>query len=148
MKGGVSMKLSTVKTMTTILLAFSFILTVLFAVFTIVIGVLSRALPPIVIFSLFTVAFIFVDIFYVNSRKALNEGIEDGKKLRQLKRQNLTITAIMFTFAFSLFWVLFGMIVIYRLIHPIELYYLIITLITAFYSFNGISLYNTLFKKQ
>ena len=141
------MKLNTVKTMTTILLAFSFILTVLFAVFTIVIGVLSRALPPIIIFSLLTVAFVWIDIFYINSRKMLTEKPSSEKKLRRLKRQTLILTTVMFTFSFSLCCFLFRMIVIYRLIHWIELYYLIFALITAFYSINGILIYNEFFKK-
>ena len=77
----------------------------------------------------------------------LTEKPSSEKKLRRLKRQTLILTTVMFTFSFSLCCFLFGMIVIYRLIHWIELYYLIFALITAFYSINGILIYNEFFKK-
>ena len=141
------MKLNTVKIITTIMLVFSLFTTAIFALFTVVIELLSRALPPIIIFSLLTVAFVWIDIFYINSRKMLTEKPSSEKKLRRLKRQTLILTTVMFTFSFSLCCFLLGLVVIYRLIIWIEIYYLIFALITAFYSINGILIYNEFFKK-
>nr|MBQ8890091.1 hypothetical protein [Clostridia bacterium] len=130
---------------TMLLLVFSLIVTVMMSIFTVLAGIVNKAIPPVIALLLNTVFFVWIDIIYLNCYKCLKT-TGKTKTIHKLKVNNLILSVIMLSLSVSMWSILFYTI-IFRLFFEALIYFFVVAIIATAYAINGI-LINKAFAKN
>ena len=130
---------------TMLLLVFSLIVTVMMSIFTVLAGIVNKAIPPVIALLLNTVFFVWIDIIYLNCYKCLKT-TGKTKTIHKLKVNNLILSVIMLSLSVSMWSILFYTI-IFRLFFEALIYFFVVAIISTAYAINGI-LINKAFAKN
>jgi len=87
------MKKNNLCTVTMIILVFSLIVTVMMSIFTVLAGIIVKAIPPVIALLLNTVFFVWIDIIYLNCYKCLKT-TGKTKTIHKLKVNNLILVCV------------------------------------------------------
>ena len=143
------MKKNTLNNITRAMLVVSLILTAMMSIFILLAGIVDKAIPPVIALLLATAFFVWIDLFYLNCCKWLNNKIPDDKiTLHKLKMQSILFIAIMCLISFSMWGVLFGSVVLYRVFFGFQIYFLIVALVTTVYAINSIFINKAIAKAE
>ncbi|MBQ8287406.1 MAG: hypothetical protein IJX76_01385 [Clostridia bacterium] len=133
------MKHNTAKTITMIMLVISSLMTVAMATFTVLAGVIIKAIPPVVVLLLITAFLMWTDIYYLNCYEWLKDET-DGKvhTNTKLKHKSIILITIMSVVSISMWFVLFGSVVLYRVFFEFQIYFLIVAVVATVYTINTV----------
>ncbi|MBE6604748.1 MAG: hypothetical protein E7639_03475 [Ruminococcaceae bacterium] len=133
------MKKNNLCTVTMIILVFSLIVTVMMSIFTVLAGIIVKAIPPVIALLLVTVFFVWIDILYLNCYKWLNtKTIRKPKKIHNLKIKNLFLSVIMLLISCSMWAILIATVIVFRVFFEFQIYFLIVAIVAIAYTINGI----------
>lgn len=141
------MKKNTVKNVTMIMFVISLVISVMMSVFTVLTGIVNKAIPPVIALLVVTVFFAWITLFYLNCYKWLSRKTTEEKTLHNLKTKNTVLMVIMSWMSCSMWFVLFGSVVLYRVFFEFQIYFLIVALITAIYAISNILIQKSLCRK-
>ena len=131
---------------TMVMLVFSLIITVTMSIFTVLAGIIVKAIPPVIVFLLYTVFFVWIDIIYLNCYKCLKT-TGKTKTIHKLKVNNLILTVIMLSLSITMWSIVFYPIIMFGSFVEFLIYYLIGAIIATPYAINGF-LINKAFAKN
>ncbi|MBQ8381958.1 MAG: hypothetical protein IJX47_02000 [Clostridia bacterium] len=129
------MKYNTVKIMTMIMIVISSLITVAMAIFTVLAGVIVKAIPPVAVLLLTTVFWVWTDIHYLNCYEWLKDKLyETVQPNAKLKNKSLILIAIMSVISVSMWLILFVTVVLYRVFFEFQIYFLTVAVVATVYA--------------
>lgn len=128
------MKRNTVKIITAITLLLSSLLSATMATFAVLTVVILKAIPPVIVSLLINAFWVWTVIHYwkcyVRFKTEMDVKAQPNTKL---KKQTIVLIAIMSVIAGTMWFILFGLIVLYRVFFAFQIYFLIVAVVATVY---------------